>query len=171
MSKGKEKAKEGLERLPVVGNLLRQHSSSSTASHSSQLVDLVVEDHEAEQVERVRARKEGGPGWNSIEQRHFVQTFPGEEEQEEVRQGFNPDKPEKRITDESHALDEPFAVGDGGAKDTPTATAGVGEEEGVDELGARQPWERRRYEDDETEHDGEEGKSGPFEDEREAWGR
>jgi hypothetical protein len=31
-----------------------------------------VEDHEAEEIERVRARKEGGPGWNEIEQKHFV---------------------------------------------------------------------------------------------------
>ena len=41
-------------------------------SHNSQLVDLIVEDHEAKEVERVRARKEGGPGWNEIEQKHFV---------------------------------------------------------------------------------------------------
>ena len=62
-------------KLPVVGKLLRQESSdssSSAKSHSSQLVDLVVEDHEAEEIERVRARKEGGPGWNNVEQKHFV---------------------------------------------------------------------------------------------------
>lgn len=59
----------------VVGKLLRQKSSSSSSSgksDKSQLVDLVVEDTEAEEVERVRARKEGGPGWNEVEQKHFV---------------------------------------------------------------------------------------------------
>lgn len=64
--------------IPFVGTLLRQESSSavSTKSHSSQLVDLVVEDHEAEEIERVRARKEGGPGWNENEQKHFVYEQP-----------------------------------------------------------------------------------------------
>jgi hypothetical protein len=59
----------------VVGKLFRQESSSSTSSgksDKSQLVDLVVEDTDAEDVERVRARKEGGSGWNEVEQKHFV---------------------------------------------------------------------------------------------------
>lgn len=62
-------------KLPVIGKLLRQESSTPTASAKSgrsQLVDLVVEDHDAEAIERVRARKEGGPGWNGVEQKHYV---------------------------------------------------------------------------------------------------
>lgn len=62
-------------RTPLIGNLLRQQSSSSTSSAKSdrsQLVDLVVEDHDAEEVERVRARKEGGSGWNEVAPKHFV---------------------------------------------------------------------------------------------------
>jgi hypothetical protein len=47
-------------------------SSSSTKSNRSQLVDLVVEDHEAGEIERVRARKEGGPTWNEVPPKHFV---------------------------------------------------------------------------------------------------
>ena len=47
-------------------------SASSSKSGGSQLVDLVVEDHEAEEIERVRARKEGGAEWNESEARHFV---------------------------------------------------------------------------------------------------
>lgn len=47
-------------------------AASSPASHSSQLVDLVVEDEQAEQIERVRARKEGSSAWNNAEQKHFV---------------------------------------------------------------------------------------------------
>lgn len=59
--------------LPIIGDMLhRSESESSRESRNSQLVDLVVEDHQAEEIERVRARKEGGPGWNEVEQRHFV---------------------------------------------------------------------------------------------------
>lgn len=50
----------------------RKGSSPSGKSDRSQLVDLVVEDYDAEQVERVRARKEGSPEWNKHEARRFV---------------------------------------------------------------------------------------------------
>lgn len=61
-------------RAGMVKNLLRQKSSSSSSAKSdkSQLVDLVVEDHQAEEIEQVRARKEGGPGWNEVAAKHFV---------------------------------------------------------------------------------------------------
>jgi hypothetical protein len=133
------KARERASHLPIVGDLLRKHSSDSAKSHSSQLVDLVVEDHEAEAIERVRARKEGGPGWNSIEQKHFVKTFPDEPIQEEVRQGFNPDKPEQKSTDQTHNLTEPFALEDSETDDMDV----VADQEGVDETGHEQPWEKR----------------------------
>lgn len=60
--------------IPFVGNLLQRQSSSSSSAKSdrSQLVDLIVEDRDAEAVERVRARKEGGPAWNEAEPKHFV---------------------------------------------------------------------------------------------------
>ena len=45
---------------------------TAAKSDKSQLVDLVVEDHQAEEVDRVRARKEGGPGWNEVPSKHFV---------------------------------------------------------------------------------------------------
>lgn len=35
-------------------------------------MDLVVEDTQAEEVERVRARKEGGAAWNETESKHYV---------------------------------------------------------------------------------------------------
>lgn len=173
----RQKGKEKLQQLPVVGELLRHHSSDSVKSHSSQLVDLVVEDKEAEAIERVRARKEGGPGWNQIEQKHFVKTYPGEEEQEEVRQGFNPDKPESTIIDENHTLDSPFAVGD----DNDDELEGVADEDRKDEAGRKQPWEGRTYSegeeseglDDEGGAGGKKGEldqPGPFDDERNAWG-
>jgi len=158
------KGKEALSHVPFVGTLLRHDSSDSAASHSSQLVDLIVEDRVAEDIERVRARKEGGPGWNQIEQRHFVKTFPGEGEQEEVRQGFNPDVPEKGVVGRSHNLDESFRVGDDEE-----------EAEGRDEMGSEQPWEARRYgsEGGEWGKDGKDGKDGegPFEEERDVWSK
>lgn len=61
-------------RAPMLKGMLRQHSSASSSNKSdrSQLVDLVVEDETAEDVERVRARKEGSSGWNETEPRRFV---------------------------------------------------------------------------------------------------
>ena len=129
------KLKSAAKQVPGVRDLVRQSSSSSSKkSHSSQLVDLVVEDKEAAKIERVRARKEGGPGWNDLEQKHFIKTFPDEPEQEEVRQGFNPDKPEKTAVEENHTLDEPFTVGEDDEDDG---------QRGVDETGHEQPWEQR----------------------------
>ena len=82
-SKGKQRSSDAgnkesshtKSRVPHIGRLIREHSSSSTGSaksDESQLVDLVVEDHQAEEVDRVRARKEGGPGWNEVSSKHFV---------------------------------------------------------------------------------------------------
>jgi hypothetical protein len=69
----RSKSSHSKSRVPF-SNLLRQKSSSSSSAKSdkSQLVDLVVEDHQAEEVDRVRARKEGGPGWNEVPSKHFV---------------------------------------------------------------------------------------------------
>ncbi|OMP82207.1 Transmembrane protein 184-like protein [Diplodia seriata] len=100
------------------GKLRRQNTSSSTTSVKSaksgrsQLVDLVVEDHEAEEVERVRARKEGGPGWNEAEPKHFVRTYPEDGQEEEVREGFDPDNPQPHQPEREHNLDAPFTVGE-----------------------------------------------------------
>lgn len=164
-SKAKDKAKETVSRAPIVGNLVRNKSSDSAKSHSSQLVDLVVEDHEAEAIERVRARKEGGPGWNSVEQKHFVKTFPDEPEQEEVRQGFNPDKPEERITDANHTLDEPFALEDSDNDDLEA----VGDKPGYDEIGHEQPWENRVVGDGNGKGKGKERQSPDIPEERNPW--
>ena len=61
-------------RAPVLNGMLREESSSSQSAKSgrSQLVDLMVEDTEAEETERVRARKEGGSAWNEAETKHFM---------------------------------------------------------------------------------------------------
>ena len=62
-------------RIPLLGGLIREESSSSSSSGGSarsQLVDLMVEDKDAEEVERVRARKEGGAAWNETDQKQFM---------------------------------------------------------------------------------------------------
>lgn len=154
-------------RVPFVGKLLRQKSSSSSSAKSdkSQLVDLVVEDHDAEEVERVRARKEGGSAWNEEPAKHFVHTYPEEGVEEEVRQGFAPDNPEVHNPEEDHNLDYPFTV----------------EEESEEELkeqGIKPPineeaerWETREV-DNEPEHDNDDRPSpqyGSFREERNVW--
>lgn len=150
-SSSNTKGKERLQSVPVVGPILeRAISSDSSNSQSSQLVDLVVEDKQAGEIERVRARKEGGPGWNSVEQKHFVKLYQHGDEAEEVRHGYNPDHPEQKITDESHTLDTPS-----------DDMAGVSDVKGKDQVGAEQPWEERQY--------GDVDAASPFEDEREAW--
>jgi len=73
-------------------------------------VDLIVEDTEAEDAERVRARKEGGDAWNRSPQRHFVRTYSIDREApegQEIRQGWDPSKvrpthppPEHAVSDE-----------------------------------------------------------------------
>ena len=114
-SKGKHRTSSGSSgetsnsrsfRAPVVGELIREESSSSKSVKSgrSQLVDMVVEDTQAEEVERVRARKEGGAVWNEDEAKHFVRTYDDEDEGEIIRHGF---QPETAVADASD-----FAMGD-----------------------------------------------------------
>lgn len=47
-------------------------SASSHMSDRSGIVHLVIEDREAEDLERIRARKEGGPGWNNVNPKKFM---------------------------------------------------------------------------------------------------
>ena len=80
-------------REGIAGKLRRDWSSSSSEhSGRSQLVDLIVEDTQAKEAERVRARKEGGAIWNKDDQKHFVRTYEadGAKEGEIVRDGFEP---------------------------------------------------------------------------------
>ena len=74
-STGTGKKSKAATRAPVINGLIREESSSSSKSAKSgrsQLVDLMVEDKDAENAERVRARKEGGAAWNVDEAKHFV---------------------------------------------------------------------------------------------------
>jgi hypothetical protein len=86
--------------------------SASGKSDRSQLIDLVVEDTEAEEIERVRARKEGSDAWNREPQRHFIRTYDVDEEhpeRQDIREGFDPAKlpsrpppPERAISDDEN---------------------------------------------------------------------
>ncbi|KAE9363051.1 DUF300-domain-containing protein [Stipitochalara longipes BDJ] len=106
-SKGKQKeianGEEG--RAPALKGMLRHHSSASSSAKSdrSQLVDLVVEDETAEGAERVRARKEGGAGWNSTEPKRFVRTY-GQNTGEDIREGYEPAV--------DGAVDDEFVIGE-----------------------------------------------------------
>lgn len=90
-----EASSERRSRGAIESKLAQNRDQSAASGHSdhSQLVDLVVEDTEAEEAERVRARKEGGDTWNRTEQKHFVRTYSIDEDAqagEEVREGFDP---------------------------------------------------------------------------------
>jgi hypothetical protein len=151
-------------RAGLVKNLLRQQSSSSSSAKSdkSQLVDLVVEDHEAEEIETVRARKEGGPGWNEVPAKHFVHTYPEDGQQEEVREGFDPDNPQPHNPERAHNLDSPFAIGDNEEDDNEERAPPVSDE--------AQQWERRDYSEEQTNQEQTSPQYGSFREERNIWG-
>ena len=94
LQKGKNRStSRGREHTGTIESKLTRDPSTSDMSNSerSQLVDLVVEDIDAEEAERVRARKEGGDMWNQDEQKQFVRTYDphGEAAGEQMRQGFD----------------------------------------------------------------------------------
>lgn len=131
LDKGKNRdSSSGSERLTSRApgmTLDPPHPSRSTSSVSgksgrSQLVDLVVEDKQAEETERVRARKEGGAEWNESGGKRFVyvcldmiyecgssavvymceltsyrRTYPDSDEGEETRQGEEPSQPSDAV--------------------------------------------------------------------------
>jgi hypothetical protein len=170
-------------RVPLP-NFLRQKSSSSSSAKSdkSQLVDLVVEDHHAEEIDRVRARKEGGPGWNEVPSKHFVyvcrlsspidttntlfsHTYPGEGEEEEVREGFNPDEPQPHNPESDHNMSYPFAV----EEQTEEEQQKQGIKPPINSKAVNN-WETRDVSDAESrEEDRERQSYGSFRDERNAW--
>ncbi|KAF1992454.1 DUF300-domain-containing protein [Aulographum hederae CBS 113979] len=175
-SKGKHRpsssysASQSKPSAPLLGKIASRQSSSSSSAKSdrSQLVDLVVEDHEAEEVERVRARKEGGPAWNETEPKHFIRTYPEADQEEEVRQGYEPGehRPRQPLTDQMHNLDNPFSVGDG---DEEAVDDKVPDDKVPDGGEESRAWEHRDYS-----QDGEADKTSPqygsFREERDIWG-
>ena len=111
-------------RAPVINGLIREESSSSHSAKSGrdQLVDLMVEDTQAEETERVRARKEGGSAWNQDEGRQFMyvsdflivfsslltgssRTYDDDDQGKVVKDGFEPGQLEN-ASDENIAADD-----------------------------------------------------------------
>ena len=142
-SKGKEK----LAHMPLVGGALPHQNRNDRGSkddddddddneNQDQLVDLVVEDKQAEEIARVRARKEGGPRWNEGEQKVFVKTFGDEADAEDSRRGEVGDGGGGRFgigedDEPEEAVEEVFLGRKGGVR-------GVGSE--GEEEGERNPW-------------------------------
>ena len=94
LQKGKNRStSRSRKHMGAIESKLTRERSTSEMSNSdrSQIVDLVVEDTEAEEAEKVRARKEGGDFWNQDEQKHFVRTYDpdGEAAGEQIREGFD----------------------------------------------------------------------------------
>lgn len=83
-------------------------SSPDSGDKKDDLVDLIIEDDQAEEVERVRARKEGSPEWNKHEPKHFVRAFPESDEEEEVIEGHEPSFKNDVEADQLHAVGPNF---------------------------------------------------------------
>ena len=94
---------------------LHRNESSSASSARSGLVDLVVKDTSAEETARVRARKEGGPGWNEAEPKRYIRQYPPEVAGEEIKKGFEPpsvDRPATPHATQGEPEGAQFTVGD-----------------------------------------------------------
>lgn len=125
----------------IESKLRRDRSTASHKSDQSQLVDLVVEDTEAEEAELVRARKEGGDVWNNSQQKHFVRTYSIDEEAregQEIREGFDPSKvsakhppPEHAVSDEEDEEEVDLGHDTGSSKQAPGRYGSLIEEENV----------------------------------------
>lgn len=104
-------------------------SSKTGKTDQSQLVDLVVEDTEAEEAERVRARKEGGDAWNRQEQKHFVRTYSvgSHESGEAIREGFDPSKISGKYPPPEHAVSDDEDEDESKAQGSSDPKCGTGE--------------------------------------------
>ncbi|RPB01225.1 DUF300-domain-containing protein [Choiromyces venosus 120613-1] len=107
----KGKGVDSPSKAPLL-NRNKSASSSTNFSDRSGLVDLVVEDTEAEEIERIRARKEGGPGWNETEQKRYVRVYPDEHMGEEIREGFDPHRTSMTGLAKSDKKKDSFEIGD-----------------------------------------------------------
>lgn len=176
--KGKGKSKHGEQKAPLFHNQSSSSSSSALSSRSG-IVDLIIEDTAAEEIERVRARKEGGPGWNAAEVKRFIRTYPDEHYGEEVRQGFDPARADTSVTDAATGgapekpeerntnTDQQFEIGDDDGTDDESRGGGVrvnGDEVWGPNANGRGPG-------DESTDSGRGTSYGSLNEERNIWGR
>ena len=139
VKKGKSKRTSPAEsqrkkaKLEAAKPLLHRNesSASSSASARSGLVDLVVTDTRAEETARVRARKEGGPGWNEAEPKRYIRQYPPEVAGEEIKTGFEPP-----ATPPVDAPTTPHAT-QGGPESSRFSIGDVGDEEEEGEGGGK----------------------------------
>lgn len=90
-------------------------------------------------------------------------TFPDGDQEEEVREGFDPDNPEPHNPEQEHNLDAPFTVGEGEED----------EDKAPNESEEAERWQHRDYDRDEEQEAGEQRISpqyASFHEERNAWG-
>jgi hypothetical protein len=117
LQKGKERSRSSRassSRRPEGGieaklsNDLNPEDVDPAKTDRRQLVDLVLEDEEAEDAERVRARKEGGEAWNRREVKRFVRTYSigSADEGEDIREGFDPSKVPPNHPPPEHAVSD-----------------------------------------------------------------
>lgn len=132
-------ASKSRTRAPVLKDLIREESASSSKSGRSQLVDLVVADKQADEMERVRARKEGGSAWNEDEAKHYVRAYDDEDEGEDIRLGFDP-------SEVAPAGASNFAIEDDEEEE-------AGSEEQARPSNDTQMWAQREPSDDGSRHD------------------
>jgi Organic solute transporter Ostalpha len=125
-SSSRRKETGGIEAK--LANDLDSHEEEDDKIDTSLLVDLVVEDEEAEAADRVRARMEGGDAWNRTEQKRFVRTYSGEgfHKGTEEREGFDPAKIPAKNPPPEHAVSDEEDEEEGGKKDNhgQSSTAG-----------------------------------------------
>ena len=114
---------------------LSPSSSKNNKIDESQLVDLIVEDEAAEQMERVRARKEGGDAWNNQEQKHFVRTYSigSQHSGDSIREGFEPDKIPPDLPIPEHAVSDSEQEEESGSSSGPKSDAGKNGYESIED--------------------------------------
>jgi hypothetical protein len=89
-------------------------------------------------------------------------TYPQDGQEEEVRQGFDPDQPEAHNPEQAHNLDAPFAVGDNEDEGNEDRKPPVSDE--------AMQWESRDYSQGKDDEERTSPQYGSFREERNVWG-
>lgn len=129
---GTSKAKDAFKKIFST-------AEPSPGNDKDQLVDLVIEDDAAEEVERVRARKEGSPVWNRHDPKHYVHAYPESQEGEAVREGHEPNSKSNDNPDQQHAGGLDFETEGAGRADDEDEPEEALQWKGRDHTGSESP--------------------------------
>jgi hypothetical protein len=159
----RKKRKQRIDKIQesvAKGKATESTSESPKDSHidNDQLVDLVVEDEAAEEIERVRHRKEGSSRWNKEPPKHYVRTYPADGEEETVRDGsiHGEEEPNQPYGEEQlHNVDQPIRKSDPDAEENRQKD---------------QMWENKSYGTEANDDSRDSPKYGSFSQERDIWG-